>query len=72
MIWVGVIALLKNLEIIPVINWTFIWPFILIIIGSSLKYFKHGMVCGMGGKCGMCAGGKCGGEGVCEGPNCKH
>ena len=72
LVWVGVLFFLKNNTYIDAINWNTVWPVLLIIVGSSLKYFKHGMACGMGGKCGTCAGGKCGGEGVCEGPNCKH
>ncbi|MBI5078009.1 MAG: hypothetical protein HZB11_01405 [Candidatus Yonathbacteria bacterium] len=69
LIWIGVIALLKNIGIIQVVDWSIIWPVILIIAGSSFKRGKHGMMCGMGGKCGMCKGD----EGhKCEGPNCKH
>ena len=78
LVWVGVMALLKNLEIITVINWNVIWPFLLIIVGSSLKHCRsmmHGAMC-KGGNCGMCAGGKRGmggnSEHKCEGPECKH
>ncbi len=72
LIWCGVVLFLKNNGYIDAINWNTIWPVLLIIIGSSLKHYKHSMTCAIGGSCGECVGGKCGGEGVCEGPNCKH
>lgn len=74
LVWVGVVYLLRNIGIIDVINWSIVWPVLVIIAGFSLKHCKsmmHGVMC-KGGNCGMCAGGKCGGEGVCVGPNCKH
>lgn len=66
--WVGVIYLLKNIGIIQIVDWSIVWPVLVIIAGFSLKhcksYMMHGMMC-KGGKCGMGAGGKCGmgGEG---------
>ena len=71
MVWVGVIALLKNIGIIQVVDWRIIWPVLVIIAGFSLKHCKSMMYGGMckGGKCEMCGNG---GEHKCEGPNCKH
>jgi len=74
LVWVGVVSLLKNIGIIEVINWSIVWPVLVIILGFSLRHCKsmmHGITC-KGANCDMCVGGKCGGEGVCEGPNCKH
>ncbi len=74
LIWCGVVFFLKNNGYIDAVTWNTVWPVILIIIGSSLKHCRsmmHGMTC-KGGNCKMCVGGKCEGEGKCEGPNCKH
>lgn len=68
--WVGALYLLQNLGVIRPIDLSIIWPVALIIIGVSLKHCKypagHGMMCGMGGKCGMCKGD----DHKCEGENC--
>ena len=66
LIWVGVIMLLRNMGIIQVVDWNIIWPVLLIIAGGSLKHFKHGMKCGMGGSCGTCGTN----DHKCEGENC--
>lgn len=70
--WVGVVAFLKSLGIIQIVDWSIIWPVALIILGSSLKHTeKHGMLCMVGGNCGTCGKGsdhKCEGDacGVCK------
>ena len=69
LIWVGALALLKNLGVIPVIDWNIIWPVVLIIAGTSLKHFKRSVMCGFGGKCKMCASGK-GDDHKCEEGEC--
>ncbi len=67
LVWIGVVAFLKSLGIIQVVDWSIIWPVLLIIIGSSLKFCRP-MMHGMYGKCGMsgkwAAGEKCG-TGAC-------
>lgn len=65
--WVGALYLLQNLGIIRIIDWSVIWPVALIILGISLKHFKHGMMCGVGGRCGVC---KVGDDHKCEGEGC--
>ena len=78
LVWVGIIALLKNMGFIEMIDWNVIWPVLLIITGSVLKHGCRGKCWGKG--CGMCGGGKCeggmmkgmGAAHTCEGPNCKH
>ncbi|OIO31040.1 hypothetical protein AUJ77_00880 [Candidatus Nomurabacteria bacterium CG1_02_43_90] len=58
LIWVGIIYLLKSIGIIQVINWSIIWPVLIIILGFSIKHYKHSMMCAVGGKCGACETGK--------------
>ncbi|MDO8604307.1 MAG: DUF5668 domain-containing protein [bacterium] len=69
LVWVGALLLLQNLRVIPAVTLAVYWPVIVIIIGISLKHFKHGVKCGMGGKCGVCQPGN---KHVCEGPDCTH
>ncbi|MFA5997155.1 MAG: DUF5668 domain-containing protein [Candidatus Paceibacterota bacterium] len=68
LLWFGVLALMKNVGILRVVDWSVIWPVLLIVAGLSLKHCKHGMMCMAGGKCGMC--GKGDGH-KCEGDNCN-
>jgi hypothetical protein len=69
LMWVGIVALLKNMGFIEVVDWNIIWPVALIILGMLLKHHKRCGSCGSA----VCMGGKCGGNGhVCEGPNRKH
>lgn len=68
LVWFGVVAFLKNLGVIQVVDWSIIWPVVLIVIGLSLKHYKHSMTCMIGGKCDVC--GKVAGH-KCEGADCK-
>ncbi|MFZ2303448.1 MAG: DUF5668 domain-containing protein [Minisyncoccia bacterium] len=67
LVWVGVVAFLKGLGIIRIVDWSIIWPVLLIVIGLSLKYVNHSMVCAIGGKCNSCGKGD---SHKCEGANC--
>ncbi|MBI5798607.1 MAG: hypothetical protein HZB10_01605 [Candidatus Yonathbacteria bacterium] len=69
LVWAGVVALLKNIGVIQFVDWSIIWPVLLIIVGASLKYVKHSTICAIGGNCGACGKGS---EHKCEGPECKH
>ncbi len=68
--WVGIISLLRNMGFIEVIDWSIVWPVLLIVLGMILKKYKRCTSCNSG----MCIGGMCGkaDSHVCEGPNCKH
>lgn len=69
--WIGGLYLLQNLGfLLPAgrtIDWSIIWPAALIILGVAIKHNKHSMMCGMGGKCGMCGVGD---SHKCEGADC--
>lgn len=65
--WVGALYLLQNLGVIAPITWSIVWPVIIIILGVALKHNKHGMMCGMGGKCAPCGKGD---SHKCEGDDC--
>ncbi|MGB2580638.1 MAG: DUF5668 domain-containing protein [Minisyncoccia bacterium] len=67
LVWFGVVALLKNIGVIRIVDWSIIWPVLLIILGLSLKHFKHSMACAIGGKCDTCGTGA---SHKCEGENC--
>ena len=64
--WVGVMYLLKNIGIIQAFNWNIIWPFLVIMLGLSMKHCKHSMMCAVGGKCPACEAK----NHKCEGENC--
>ncbi len=56
LIWVGVVMLLKAIGLIQVVDSSIIWAVVVIILGFALKHAgcRHGMMCGMMGKCKMC------------------
>lgn len=63
LVWFGVIALLKGLGVIRFVDWSIIWPVVIIVAGLSLKHYKHSAVCLLGGACGECGRDhKCGGD----------
>ena len=69
LLWFGVVALMKNVGILRVVDWSVIWPVLLIVAGLSLKHYKHSMYCLLGGACDSCGRDhKCKGEGcnVCK------
>lgn len=68
LVWFGVIALLKGLGVIRFVDWSIIWPVILIVAGLSIKHCKHDMMCPWGGRCGMCDNKVS--DHKCEGPDC--
>lgn len=67
LVWVGVVALLKSLGIIRIVDWSIIWPVALIIVGLSLKHINHSIVCAIGEKCVVCKDGE---DHKCEGVDC--
>lgn len=48
--------LLKAIGLIQVVDSSIIWAVVVIILGFALKHAgcRHGMMCGMMGKCKMC------------------
>lgn len=75
MVWFGVVALLKNIGVIQIVDWSIIWPVILIVLGLSMKYCKHSMMYSMSGMCRNCGKGASActaKDGMkCEGPDCE-
>ncbi len=67
--WVGVVALLKNMGIIEVIDWSIVWPVLLIALGMILKKYNRCTSCNRR----ICIGGMCGKaeSHTCEGQDCK-
>lgn len=68
LILVGVVAFLNNTGVIfASMDWSTIWPLLVILAGFAVKHCKS---CGSG----MCMGGKCemgkGDEHKCEGAGC--
>ena len=61
LVWIGVVSLLKSIGVIQIVDWSIIWPVVLIVIGSSLKFCKYSMM-----NRGMCGCGKCGGADCTE------
>jgi len=66
LIFVGVIALLKNIGVM--VDWNLIWPIALIFVGFAVKHVGS---CKMRGMRGMCKGGSCE-EMKCEGGKCEE
>ncbi|MCK9345326.1 MAG: hypothetical protein M0P64_04415 [Candidatus Pacebacteria bacterium] len=67
LVWVGVVGLLKSIGVIRFVDASIILPVALIVVGLSLKHFKHSAICCVGGKCGFCDMSK---GHKCEGENC--
>ncbi|MEK7460461.1 MAG: DUF5668 domain-containing protein [Patescibacteria group bacterium] len=62
LVFVGVVALLKDMGFIVDFGWNTVWPLLLIILGLGLKYMgHHGR-----GSCGSCKGGSCDSENTCS------
>ncbi len=54
--WVGIVALLRSMGFIDVIDWSIVWPVLLIVAGIILKKYKRCTSCNSG----MCIEGMCG------------
>jgi len=68
LVWFGVIGLLKGIGVIRIVDWSIIWPVLVIVLGLSLKHYKHSLTCAVGGNCDSCGKGNhntcgCGGSG---------
>ena len=76
MVLIGVVAFLNNTGVIVAeMNWSTVWPLIVIIAGMWVKHGMRCKMCGMGGATGgCCKGGVCehGSEHKCEGGKCGH
>ncbi len=70
--WVGIVAFLRSMGFIEVIDWSIVWPVALIVVGIILKKYKRCTSCNnslcMIGGCAKADGHKCEGAdcGVCK------
>jgi hypothetical protein len=66
LVWFGVLELLSTLQIIRPLDSSVILPVLVVVLGLSLKHYKHSMTCLMGGACDAC-----GRDHKCKGDNCN-